>query len=95
MKKILIAFCLLIGSAAQAQQKPNVTTDKDGNFRSIAKRDTAIQTDRFFIDSKGQLCPVWKSGNGKLFAIRISRKTGNPYKFYLKPNTDLHDWEGN
>jgi hypothetical protein len=95
MKKLIIAFCLLVGSAAQAQQKANVTTDKNGNFRSIAKRDTAIQTDRFFIDSKGQLCPVWKSGNGKLFAIRISRKTGNPYKFYLKPNTDLHDWEGN
>ena len=95
MKKILFACLFLIGTASMAQQKPNVTTDKDGNFRSIAKRDTAIQTDRFFIDSKGQLCPVWKSGNGKLFAIRISRKTGNPYKFYLKPNTDLHDWEGN
>ena len=95
MKKLIIAFCLLAGLSAQAQQKPNVQTDKNGNFRSIAKRDTAIQTDRFFIDSKGQLCPVWKSGNGKLFAIRISRKTGNPYKFYLKPNTDLHDWEGN
>jgi hypothetical protein len=95
MKKLIIAFCLLVGSTAQAQQKPNVQTDRNGNFRSIAKRDTAIQTDRFFIDSKGQLCPVWKSGNGKLFAIRISRKTGNPYKFYLKPNTDLHDWEGN
>ena len=94
MKKIIIAFCLLIGSAAQAQQKPNVRTDKNGNYVAM-KRDTAIQTDRFFIDSKGQLCPVWKSGNGKLFAIRISRKTGNPYKFYLKPNTDLHDWEGN
>ena len=94
MKKILIALCLLIGLAAQAQQKPNVTTDKNGNYVAM-KRDTAIQTDRFFIDSKGQLCPVWKSGNGKLFAIRISRKTGNPYKFYLKPNTDLHDWEGN
>ena len=86
---------MLIGLSAQAQQKANVVIDAKGNFRAIAKRDTAIQTDRFFIDSKGQLCPVWKSGNGKLFAIRISRKTGNPYKFYLKPNTDLHDWEGN
>jgi len=94
MKKIIIALCLLMGVSAHAQQKPNVTIDKQGNFVQM-KRDTAIQTDRFFIDSKGQLCPVWKSGNGKLFAIRISRKTGNPYKFYLKPNTDLHDWEGN
>lgn len=85
---------MLAGLSAQAQQKPNVTTDRNGNFVQM-KRDTAIQTDRFFIDSKGQLCPVWRSGNGKLFAIRISRKTGNPYKFYLKPNTDLHDWEGN
>lgn len=94
MKKLIIALCLLMGVSAHAQQKPNVTIDKQGNFVQM-KRDTAIQTDRFFIDSKGQLCPVWKSGNGKLFAIRISRKTGNPYKFYLKPGTDLNDWEGN
>lgn len=95
MKTIFLTLALLMGVSAQAQQKANVVIDAKGNFRAIAKRDTAIQTDRFFIDSKGQLCPVWKSGNGKLFAIRISRKTGNPYKFYLKPNTDLHDWEGN
>lgn len=94
MKKIIIYAFLLMGVSAQAQQKQNVRYDKaTGNFYAI-KSDTATQTGRFYVDSKGTMCPIFKSKKGKLYALRTS-KNGNVYKFYIKPGTDSLDWEGN
>ena len=92
MKKIIISALLLVGFQAMAQQK--VTQDRNGNFVSIVKKDTAKATGKFYIDSKGVLCPVFRSPGGKLYALRTS-KNGKVYKFYIKPDTDTLDWEGN
>ena len=95
MKKIIIYAVLLMGVSAQAQQ--NVKYDKEtGNFFAI-KSDTATQTGRFYVDSRGKnaaMLPIWKSKRGKLFVLKMS-KSGIQYKFYLKPGTDSLDWEGN
>ena len=95
MKKIILALFLSAAIGAQAQQ--NVKYDKEtGNFYAI-KSDTATQTGRFYVDSRGKnaaMLPIWKSKRGKLFVFKTS-KSGIQYKFYLKPGTDSLDWEGN
>lgn len=97
MKKIILALFLSAAIGAQAQQKQNVKYDpKTGNFYAI-KSDTATQTGRFYVDSRGKnaaMLPIWKSKRGKLFVFKTS-KSGIQYKFYLKPGTDSLDWEGN
>lgn len=97
MKKIILALFLSAAIGAQAQQKQNVRYDKaTGNFYAI-KSDTATQTGRFYVDSRGKnaaMLPIWKSKRGKLFVFKTS-KSGIQYKFYLKPGTDSLDWEGN
>ena len=93
MKKIILALFLSAATGAQAQQ--NVKYDKaTGNFYAYAKKDSATQTGRYFVDSRGTMCPIFKSKKGKLYALRTS-KNGNVYKFYIKPGTDSLDWEGN
>jgi hypothetical protein len=95
MKKLFIAVILLVAGTAHAQ-KPNVKIDNAGNYvalsRSVAK-DTA--TGRFYIGNDDVLWPVYRTPRGKLYALRVSAKTGKTYKYYLKPDTDTLDWEGN
>jgi hypothetical protein len=65
----------------------NVTVDKNGNYVSttVAKAETTNKlTGKYYIDSKGIKYPVYISSNSKLFYYKISSKTGNTYKVYLK-----------
>ena len=96
MKKLFIAVALLVvGTTANAQSKPNVRIDNAGNYNSLdrsAKKDTA--TGRFYVDKDDNLWPVYRSPKGQLYALRLT-KAGKTYKYYLKPDTDPLDWEGN
>ena len=96
MRKLFIAIALLVaGTTASAQTKPNVTIDNAGNYVAHGKsasKDTA--TGRFYVGNDGTLWPVYRSKKGKLYALRVS-KAGKTYKFYIKPDTDTLDWEGN
>jgi len=98
MKKLLVIAgiaCLLLGSKSNAQTRPNVRLDASGNFIATkAVKDTAQATGRYYVDKAGNMWPVYKSPKGRLFALRRS-KAGNAYRFYLKPDTDTLDWEGN
>lgn len=66
----------------------NVTRDSKGNFVAAkAQNDTATAklSTYTFTGTKGEILPVYVSKNGKYFIIRVSAKTGNSYKQYLKP----------
>ena len=97
MKKLVLSVALLIGISAAtfAQQKANVTLQ--GNvYKALPKKDTATAkpTGRYYIDKAGSMWPVFKAPSGKLYALRTS-KAGKEYKYYLKPDTDTTNWEGN
>lgn len=77
---MLLSICLY--SAASAQNAKLV----NGNYVAItkAKADTTPKaTGQTFTDAKGNVYPVYKSVNDKLYIIRTSRN-GNQYKQYLK-----------
>lgn len=42
-----------------------------------------VLTGKYYLDKKGNKHPVYKTRNGKLFIVAISRN-GNQYKKYLK-----------
>ncbi len=92
------AIALLVSTTCAAQSKANVTLE--GNvYKSIQSRkasaDTAQPTGQYYIDRKGNMWPVYKSGKGKLYALRTS-EAGNVYKYYLRPSDDATiDHEGN
>jgi len=84
MKKLTLITALILASfAGMAQTK--VSKDAAGNYIAIKKAvDTAKLTPvAQFTDSKGNVYPVYKSVNNKLFYNKTS-KAGNVYKVYIK-----------
>ena len=84
MKKIialLIVLSLATGSKAQ-----NATKGRDGNYIATERTDTSkvTATGNTFTDRDGVVYPVFETAKGKLFYTRTSKKTGKPYKAYLK-----------
>jgi hypothetical protein len=65
-----------------------VKVDASGNYVAVksVKSDSASykSTGRTYTDTKGNSYPVMISSRGKLFVIRTSKTTGNPYRQYLK-----------
>lgn len=95
MKHLFIAAFLLVTGAASAQKRSNVTIDAAGNYVTTkAVKDTAAATGRYYVDKAGTLWPVFRSPKGSLFALRTS-KNGKVYRYYLKPDADTLNWEGN
>ena len=94
MKYLIFMVAMLLSFAAQAQtatvkkeSKPNVTVTADGNFVAIPKAaatETAEKTDKTYTDREGKVYPVYRTKKGKHFVMRVSKKTGNPYKYYLE-----------
>lgn len=90
----LMLFLSLVALALEAQttttkkeSKPNVTVTADGNFVAIPKAattETAEKTDKTYTDREGKVYPVYRTKKGKHFVMRVSKKTGNPYKYYLE-----------
>jgi hypothetical protein len=86
MKNLLIIALVLLSLGAIGQTK--VIKDAQGNYTAVQVSKVKIEdkdTGKTFIDSKGNKYPVRESVNGKLYYIRVSKKTGNPYRVYLKP----------
>jgi len=90
MKKLLttLLLALFLSSAVIAQtpvkKEGNTYTEvrKVPTVAGLTKKATKDGTN--FITATGDVLPVWKSVNGKLFVIRISGKTGEPYKQYIQ-----------
>lgn len=95
MRFFITFIALLFAFTAQAQTvkatvkeyKPNVTVTADGNFVAIPKAattETAEKTDKTYTDREGKVYPVYRTKKGKHFVMRVSKKTGNPYRYYLE-----------
>lgn len=73
--------------------KPNVEITKEGNYiqKTSTSSCTDTKTDKIFTDKEGNVYPVYKSKNDKLYVNRVSKKTGNTYRFYLKVEDNKND----
>jgi len=89
IRKYALLFLLaMLTCFCQAQ---TVTTVRQGNVRTeVTQAPTEAgltknaQKDGTTFKSKtGQMYEVWKSPAGKLFIVRVSKKTGYPYKQYI------------
>lgn len=81
MKKfILISFVILLGIIANAQ------VVKEGNTFTQTKTEKVTKvkkTQYTYKDSKGIEYPIYTSSRGSLYVIKVSKKTGKEYKYYL------------
>lgn len=84
-KQIATALVVLISIGANGQV--NVTRDSVGNFHAMTKaRKPSVnkKTEYTYTDAKGKEYPVYEGASGKYYIIRVSSKTGNEYKQYIK-----------
>lgn len=79
---LLVMITLSIGAYAQ-----NAIVTGDGNYTSVSNSRSKIPvpTGKTFTDvDKGIVYPMYITKKGKLFIIKVNKKTGKPYKSYLK-----------
>ena len=85
MKKLLLSIALLISLSSMGQ---NAVKDVSGNYVAVSKvkdstRSQNKDTGKTFTDKDGNVYKVFESAKGKLFYVRVSKTTGNPYKVYI------------
>lgn len=81
MKKVILIFAILF-SFVNLQAQKTITTDASGNY-VVSKQETSKSTGKYLIDADGTRNEVWQSVNGKLYVLRVSKKSGKQYKQYL------------
>ena len=80
MKKLLTVLLLTIGMMSAAQN----ITKKDGYYQPVAKeKKNDVPFGESYKDKDGKVYPIFQSAKGKFYIIRISKKTGEPYHYYL------------
>jgi hypothetical protein len=79
----IIALMILFAVTAFGQ---NAQRDEQGNFIATSRaKAVADSTTTFtFTDAKGIVHPVFVGAKGAFFIGRVSAKSGNYYRFYLK-----------
>lgn len=86
MKRLSLIAAILIALTFGATAQTKVKQDAQGNYTAATVTKTtkskAVETGKFFTDSKGVKYPVYKSVNGKLFYRKVS-KSGNTYNVYI------------
>lgn len=86
MKKILLTLAVLImmgaTNASAATQRTSETKPQTEQVKTQGKKvkNNGTLTDRTY---KGM--PVYKGAKGGLYVIRVSKKSGNEHKQYVKP----------
>lgn len=84
MKKSIIIFVILL--ATTATQAQNAKVDATGNYVALTKENAepGKETGRTFTDRENIKFPVLETKGGKLYYVRVSKKTGKEYRAYLK-----------
>lgn len=88
MKKIFALLVLaLISLCANARVEHKVVGNKivavEVKADSSAKAPTATKTQYTYVDKDGKTYPVYRGAKGGLYILRVSKKTGKEYKYYL------------
>lgn len=84
MKKLFLAIAMFVSLTSTAQ-----SVVREGNtFVQVSStndrtKSTSQKTRYNWKDKEGKTYPIWLSKNGRAYVMRVSKKTGNEYKFYL------------
>lgn len=88
MKKtfaIIIACIIMCATPSYSQDKREVK--REGNTISLVKgaKETQkpVETGLFYEGKGGEKYPIYKSSKGSFYILRVSKKTGKEYKYYL------------
>lgn len=86
MKKLItLLLSIVLSYSVSAQINANAKQTADGNYVSVDNSISSAQsTGKTFTDKSGIKYEVFRSSKGKLFYIKISKKSGKEYKCYLK-----------
>lgn len=81
MRKILLfSLFLILGMSCKAQVIRQGNVFKEDTTK-ILKLDTKTQFQ--YEDSKGVKYPIFISKSGAVYVVKVSKKTGKEYKYYL------------
>lgn len=96
MKQLFFLIMIILAAPLAAQK---VTKDAAGNYTQVTRKQPengpatietltkgATATGATYTNSKGEKFPVYLSKSGKAFWVATSKKTGIPYRRYLKEN---------
>lgn len=77
MKKILLVLAILFGSIAVKAE----VIQQGNSFIQVEAKD--VPTSFTYTDKEGRIYPIFKSQRGSFYIVKISKKTGKEYKYYL------------
>lgn len=77
MKKIFLVLAILFGSIAVKAE----VIQQGNSFIQVEAKDTP--TSFTYTDKEGRIYPIFKSQKGSFYIVKISKKTGKEYKYYL------------
>lgn len=95
MRKIILAAALALVASLTLSAQNVASVDAQGNYVAAKRAPKteaellagATATGKTYTDADGKAWPVYTTANGKTFALRTSKKTGNPYRFYFTADT--------
>lgn len=92
MKKLFIILLSIVSISVSWATNDSINYKIVNNVISVNKTVTTnVKTGFLWEDSKGNQYPIYVSSNKKLFVYKISSKTGNTYKYYLKLPVHIQD----
>jgi hypothetical protein len=89
---LMIILCLIWAQNSEAQTivKPN----EKGIYTAVkdtTKKQTAVKTGKVYETANEEFYDIYKGASGAYFIIRISKKTGNPYRQYITLQDEVFD----
>jgi hypothetical protein len=97
MKKIILALMMFASLQAGAQTQSTTTTKKvaytqNGNvFTAVSTTKRGLpprKTAATWVTKDGTKYPIYKSASGRCFILKVSKKSGKEYKYYLPKELD-------
>lgn len=87
MKKLIATVFIAFVSAVSCQAQIKTKIDAQGNYVQVSDSGAdsvkAVKTGKTFTSTKGETFDVMQSSKGRLFVMRVSKKSGKAYKMYL------------
>lgn len=80
MKKLLLLVVLALGTTTTRAQ----SYTREGNtFVAVERTTSADTTGYYWQDAQGESYPILMASTGSVYIVRVSRKSGKPYRQYL------------
>ena len=78
---IVLFMTSVMGVLAQSNKTEIVR--KGNTFTQVVKSNKPKDTGFTYKDSKGNVYDIYLSSKGKAFVLKVSKKTGKEYRYYL------------